>query len=153
MELRARDIMTTQMITLSTGMACQKAIQILRDNNISGAPVMNELGDMVGIVSIKDLLAEQEFLLPLPNFYDTTSVHGLALEDSGLAISPKTIEKVMIRHIYTVPPEATLAEVSKTLYRQRIHRLVVTENNEPIGIISTFDLLKTIAETPNSVAA
>lgn len=147
MQLYAKDIMTSPVITMEGQTSCASAMRILMENNISGAPVVNEAGEMVGLVSMKDLLVDTEQLLPPPSFYDNMSFNCLSWDESTLQVSPGTVEQVMSKHVYTAAPNALLSDVARTLYKQRIHRVVIAEDDEPLGMVSTFDLLRAMAET------
>ena len=75
----------------------------------------------------------------------------LTLEDLGQRYVEEravTVRDVMTPVIHQVPITASAAEAARLMIEQHIHRLVVTHGKEPVGIITSLDLLKIIAEQP-----
>ena len=82
------------------------------------------------------------------NFY-RDDASDLTLEDLGQRYVEEravTVRDVMTPAIHQVPVTASVAEVARIMVEQHIHRLVVTQGKEPVGIITSMDLLKMVAE-------
>lgn len=142
MPILAKDIMTTDIITLNAGMTCQQAMVVLKEANISGAPVTNELGEILGVVSLKDLLPDNDQWIPI-SFYDAIETGQWVR--TRLEVSDEPLDTVMSNFIYTVEPEQPIESVANLMYTHNIHRVMVVANNQLTGIISTLDILKAIA--------
>ena len=121
--LTARDMMTTRLKTVRADDRVYDAVRMLLDNGISGAPVVDENRNLIGILSEKD--CTQALMRAV--------VHGL----------PSSLVKdVMTTHVVSVPPDAHLLTVSHIFLNRPIRRIPVVEDGKLVGQISRRDLLK-----------
>jgi predicted transcriptional regulator len=149
-----KDLMNPDIMTVTDEMTTEELARYLVEREISGAPVVDSQGHLIGVVSMTDIgrnLAEPS---------DLTSSRGssfyrddvdLNLEDLGqryVEERPVTVRDVMTPAIHQVSVTASVAEVARIMVEQHIHRLVVTQGKEPVGIITSMDLLKMIADLP-----
>ena len=125
-----RDLMTRDPIVVRADAPLAEAARLLDRHRISGLPVVDGAGALVGVVSQTDLLRAR------------TTEH-LWANWPGLAV----------RHLMTSPAlsialGATVGEAAQLMEREHVHRLVVTgeDGRTPIGIISTSDLVHAMAE-------
>jgi CBS domain-containing membrane protein len=151
--LRARDVMTRNLIVIEEDDLIQQAIENLRLHHITGAPVVNGSGKFVGILSMSDLLlpgdsADQEGRVATPLAHGegktTWDLFELAspIDD---ALSEERVSNRMSRVVTSVTTDAPLVEVARVMCNGHWHRVpVVTETGELAGIISTMDLLAAI---------
>src|SRR4029078_5550170 len=116
---RARDVMTTDVTTVSPKATVKEAIRTLVANGISGAPVVAEDGALVGIVSEYQLLEV---------IYDPDT-KGLLVED------------VMTKSVFSVDESAFLPEVAGLFIVHRIRRVPVLQDGRLVGLITRRDLL------------
>jgi CBS domain-containing protein len=149
-ELTAKDVMTRTVITVRDDATLSELIAILTDNMITGVPVVGESGKLVGVVSTTDVArSSKERSRNLrrdnpPDFY----VHGLDLiEDDVRSFSleeenEQTVEDIMTPVIFSVSENATFAEMADTMVGGRVHRLIVTNGDRVVGIVTTLDLLR-----------
>ncbi len=154
-EVTAREVMTAAMITVRTDMSIQEAAQVLIENEISGAPVVDEIGRFVGVLSMTDIardMAEKGEAIEnrfLRNFYaqgwedeiDPEDMEKLVVRTSGQLVSD-----VMTPTIYTVAEGTPVVEITKTMISGRVHRLFVTREGKLAGIVTTLDVLKLMSE-------
>jgi CBS domain-containing protein len=151
MRFYAKDIMSDNLITVRPEYTFEQVVEVFSANHISGAPVVSQHEELVGVVSMSDILSmtgPQTYYMP--SYFDTAEIDRI-LADEGFHVEATTqgyVSDVMSRHVYTVTPDTPVEELAKTMFRQRVHRLIVLEpvSRKPIGIISTFDLLKLLAE-------
>lgn len=114
----AADVMTPHPMTLQSTTSLHDAAQLLAENRISGAPVVDESGSIAGIVSEFDLIAR----------------------------SGTTVGEVMTREVVSVPDTATIDRVRALLVTQRLKRVpVVDGQGRLIGLISRADLVRELA--------
>lgn len=136
--LKVKDLMTREVLTLAPNTSVREAAELLATEHVSGAPVVR-LGKLVGMVSAADLL---EFISSLPADPEAVSggmEHGI-LDDH-------TVEEAMTRGpLTTIDPEAPANRVAEVLQESGIHRLPVVEGEKLVGIISTTDVVKAVAE-------
>ena len=145
---KAADIMTTNVITVTTGTSVQELAKILSDNNISGVPVVDETGNLLGIVMESDLI-DQTKKLHIPTV--------ITILDSVFYLeNPDRMEKEMkkmagttVLDIYsskpiTVNEETTLDEIATLMAEKNIHTLPVVQDNVLTGVIGKKDIIKTL---------
>lgn len=136
--LKVKDLMTREVLTLAPNTTVREAAEILSTEHVSGAPVVR-LGVVVGMVSSVDLL---EFIAGLPADPEAVSggmEHGI-LDDH-------TVEEAMTRGpIKTIALDAPASTAAEIMMEEGIHRLPVLDNGNLVGIISTTDLVKAIAD-------
>lgn len=131
-QLAVADVMTMDPITVGVDATVEAAEQLLAAYRISGLPVVDAAGHLVGVLSRTDLLLEGGVVL-------SQLVRGRA---SGLRVG-----EVMSRPPLTVALSATLAEAARIMRDERVHRLVVVnEQDEPIGVLSATDYVTLIAD-------
>jgi CBS domain-containing protein len=130
--LAVADVMTMDPVTVSVDARVEAAEQLLAAYRISGLPVIDAGGHLVGVLSRTDLFLEGGVVL-------SQLVRGRA---SGLRVG-----EVMSRPPLTVGLSATLAEAARMMRDERVHRLVVVnEQDEPIGVLSATDYVTLIAD-------
>lgn len=157
MTLTARDVMSPKVSSVSPEMSLPDLERALIDERLSGFPVV-EHGRLVGIVSrsdvVRQLCVEQTMAENLSDFYaDPVGIVQAALESFeaigqrvGTRIESLRVKDVMIHDLITVAPDAPLREVASTLVEGRIHRVPVVDASRLVGIVSSLDLVKLIAE-------
>jgi CBS domain-containing protein len=124
MTLYASDVMVKDVITVTESMPLKDVARMFIEKKITGAPVVNVEGELVGVISETDIIRK------------TTSIG---------AWSPNTVGQIMTRPAVTVSPDETLQRVCEMMYNRRIHRVVVAEGPRIKGIVTTMDILRAIA--------
>jgi predicted transcriptional regulator len=150
-----KDLMNPDIMTVADKMTTDELARYLIEREISGAPVVDSQGHLIGVVSMTDIgrnMAEPSELGSSPgsNFYRDGAVDA-TLEDLCQRFVEEravTVRDVMTPVIHQVPVTASVAEVARIMVEQHIHRLVVTQGKDPVGIITSMDLLKMIADLP-----
>ena len=150
-----KDLMNPDIMTVDDEMTTDELARYLIEREISGAPVVDSQGHLIGVVSMTDIgrnMAEPSDLMSSrgSNFYRDDAA-DLTLEDLGQRYVEEravTVRDVMTPVIHQVPVTASVAEAARIMVEQHIHRLVVTQGKDPVGIITSMDLLKMIADLP-----
>jgi len=147
----ARDIMTREVVKIPVGMTVEDLIDTLREKKITGAPVVDSEGSLVGIVSREDIIHSQLYAERRE-----TSASGLMdiFKSGYTAVAPQTgrpdtpglVAEIMTRHVITVGEDASLEEICAILMQKKIHRLPVTSSGRLVGIISTLDIVKAVSD-------
>ena len=148
-----KDLMSPDIMTVADDMTIDALARYLTEREISGAPVVDGQGHIIGVVSMTDIgrnLAEpaDDESSRSSGFYRDIPA-DLTLEDLGQRYVEErafTVRDVMTPVIHQVPVTASAAAAARLMIDQHIHRLVVTEGQEPVGIITSLDLLKVVAE-------
>jgi CBS domain-containing protein len=119
------EAMTRDLISIVETASLAEAAKILDTRKISGLPVVNPDGTVVGVLSQTDLVRARA------NSHLVSSWPGLA------------VGQIMTKPALTIASSASLEEAAQVMEERRVHRLVVTdEAATPIGIISTSDLVR-----------
>ena len=150
---QVKDLMNPDIMTVADDMTSDALARYFIEREISGAPVVDSQGHLIGVVSMTDIgrtLAEPSEVESSRSsgFYHDIDV-DFTLEDLGqryIEERATTARDVMTPVIYQVPVTASVAEAARMMIDQHIHRLVVTQGKEPVGIITSLDLLKILAE-------
>ena len=124
MGLLASDVMIKDVVVISETAPLKEVTHLFSERKITGAPVVNTQGELVGVLSETDIIRKS---------------------NSIGAWSPNTAGQIMTKPPVTVPPETTLKRVCELMYNRRIHRVVVAEGRQIRGIITTMDILRAIA--------
>lgn len=181
--LRLRDIMTTELVTLSPEHSLRDAMELLTTNHITGAPVVGG-GKVVGIVSLTDLAefaagapgvpSEQPDTAepddwenvdePLDDRIPSNEWFAKFWEDAGAdvveriartqgpewnALEEHTVAEAMSRIPLALPPDTTIDRAADYMRRARIHRVLVMDEGQLLGVVTTTDLANTVADRPD----
>lgn len=149
-ELVAKDVMNPELLTVRDDMSVLELAEFLIDNQISGVPVADVEGRLVGVVSLSDiarsLTGRDEAVLTHsePEYYLRSWEEHFNVEDiAGLRVvdSDATVESIMTPSILAVDEETPIGRVAEKMIDSRIHRLLVTRDKKVVGILTTTDLL------------
>ncbi len=165
MGLCARDAMTAELATISPNETLADLERLLLGRHIGGVPVV-EGERLVGLVTrsdvVRTLSTERTLVEVQLDFYreyhqDPDAPYrrvGEAMEReqtraaeilAGRLVTLR-VRDAMVTSVLTVDADAPLAEVARRLVKDRVHRLVVTERERPVGIVTTTDLVRLVAE-------
>ena len=153
----ARDIMTAPTISVSKDNNVKAALDLLAEHNISGPPVIDNDGKVVGILSGSDIIrySQQKKVVPVSSISFWVSPYSetddIASVRNGFEILHRTIiENLMTRKVYTVSMDTPISEVAKLMINRKINRVPVVDNDGKLaGIISRADLVKFMAGSEN----
>ena len=149
-QLTVREIMTSDVITASPETTVGELADILAQNKISGVPVVDGEGRVLGMVSEADIILQDAdlhfpyYIQFLESVIYLQSVHKFE-ERFRKAIGSK-VSEVMSDEVVSVPPDATVREVATLMADRNVNRLPVTENERLIGIVTRGDIVRAIAE-------
>ncbi len=149
---RVKDVMNPDIMTVADDMTTDELARYLTEHEISGAPVVDGQGHLIGVVSMTDIGRQMAEPSEFPSserseFYRDT-VGDFAREDLAQRFVEEravAVRDVMTPVVHQVPASAPVAEAARIMIEHHIHRLVVTQGREPVGIITSMDLLRVIA--------
>ena len=162
-ELRVRDIMQHDVVTIPADATAAEAARLLWTRQIGGAPVLDDAGRVVGVVSTTDLLAPEGARVPefvphavLPRdrlaegagYFltpDAQLLGGEPLAEPATAAPRTRVRDLMTPATFSVRPEATIPELARFLLHAGIHRALVLEGEALTGIVTTFDVLRAVS--------
>ncbi|MDA8097658.1 MAG: CBS domain-containing protein [Desulforudis sp.] len=143
----ARDVMTTQVISVHPDDDVEKVAKLLLEHHISGLPVLDDDGKLVGVVTEGDLvIREKKVRAPLHVVILDSLIYlekpQRFMEEIKRAVAQK-VGELMSTKLYTVGPEASVEQVATKMVERRINRVpVVDTENKLLGIISRQDIIK-----------
>ncbi|HSP96587.1 MAG TPA: CBS domain-containing protein [Candidatus Dormibacteraeota bacterium] len=144
--MRARDVMTSTVVSVSPDMPTREVAKLLLDNGISAVPVVDEAGAPIGMVSEGDLIgrgaSERE---ARRDWWLEMLAEGTQLSPTFLAAVRTTVRQVMVAPVVTVGEDALIDEVARLLEAHRIKRVPVVRDGRLVGIVSRADLLRALA--------
>jgi CBS domain-containing protein len=149
----ARDVMRRRLVTVPASAPLSEVERTLAESDVSGAPVVEPNGRIVGVISTSDLLeryTEDPDSRPRrnPRYMRMTSEEIIDedFEDyEGPDLGEEVASDVMTAEVYTVDADASLREVARELVRHKVHRLLVKEDDRFVGIVGTLDLVRFLA--------
>ncbi|MEM5344953.1 CBS domain-containing protein [Paraburkholderia azotifigens] len=145
----AIDVMTPSVICAKPDMTVQEAAQRLVDNRISGMPVVDADGVLVGIVSEGDLLHRVETGTEtrrsrwLELFSTTRDLASTFVKEHG-----RKVEDVMSRAVFSVDERTPVADIAEMMETRRIKRVPVMRGGELVGIVTRGNLIRALASAP-----
>jgi CBS domain-containing protein len=143
--MRAADVMTPCVISISSGSTVFEAAEVLVTMHFSALPVVDGSGKIVGIVSEADLMRRPEI--------GTTPHHSWLtrmLADSGasaaeyVSFHSRRVADVMTKKVISVQQDATLGEIAETMAKHKVKRVPVLQDNLIVGIVSRSNLLQAL---------
>ncbi len=147
------EVMTADVICVSPDLAVEALTAMFLERNISGAPVVDEDGRPIGVVSKTDLVREQQ---DAGNDQETERVvirrQGYEVElGPGFhteRITRATVGEIMMPIAFTLPETASVSRAAALMALEGVHRLpVVSEAGKVVGILSAMDILRWLAES------
>ncbi len=145
------DVMTRDPVTVSSGTSLSEVIKILAERRISGLPVVDQAGKLVGVISETDLMWKESGVTPPPYVMLLDSVIYLenpAKYDRELhkALGQTVGEVMTNRHIITIAPDKLLREAAQLMHERGVPRLPVLDaKGVVIGILTRGDIIREMA--------
>jgi CBS domain-containing protein len=144
------DVMNREVLTVRESKTVEELAAFLSEKEISGVPVVDRRGKLVGVVSVTDIVEQRS----LDEGAAARAADEAWEEDRRIQVPGPLRKKggaVLVRDImtptvYTIPGETTVAEAARTMIAGRIHRLFVTSGGHVAGIVTTLDLLRLLVE-------
>ncbi|MBU4321144.1 MAG: CBS domain-containing protein [Thermodesulfovibrionales bacterium] len=146
--LHAKDIMTRDVITVRTTTTIEELARILMEHKISGVPVVDDAGDLIGIVTENDLI-NQNRRLHIPTVIRLFDAF-IMLESSGkIEKEIKKMTAIAVNDIYTkevitVTEGTPVQDIATIMSEKKVHLIPVVEGKKILGIIGKIDLIKGI---------
>lgn len=147
--LQARDIMTTEVITVSPETSIEDLAKLLENRKIGGVPVVDRDGRLVGIITQSDLVGRAREL-ELPPAINILDFHIYLQIPSHLfrrveKMLGTTVGEVMSPQPLTVSPDTPVPRIAALIAREQVHTIPVMEQGKIVGIIGKMDLVRALA--------
>ena len=148
--ITAKDIMTREVITISPDTEIAQVAKLLLTKRINGVPVVNDTGELVGILCQSDLIIQQKNI-PIPSLF--TLLDGFIPLTSSKKLD-KEVEKIMATKAedamtanpVTVNPDTAIEEIAALMVEKSYHTLPVVDAGKLVGIVGKEDVLRTLID-------
>ncbi len=145
-ETLVREIMTTPVITVHPEMSVKDLVALFRENRLGGVPVVNDLDQLVGIVTEGDLMA-MDADVALPHYFEILdSIIYLGsrkkFEEQLRKASAATVADLMTPAPFTVKPDDPARAAATLMSRHGFDRVPVEEDGKAVGIVSRHDIMR-----------
>jgi CBS-domain-containing membrane protein len=142
----ARDVMTVPVVTVRQDTAVKEIARLLLDHHIGAVPVVDDKGEVVGIVSDGDLLHRVEAGTERKRSrWLRLLTTDAQLADEYVKSHGRRALDVMTKKVITAAPNAALHEIAALLEKNAIKRMPIEENSQLVGIVSRADLIREVA--------
>ncbi|MBW1907527.1 MAG: CBS domain-containing protein [Deltaproteobacteria bacterium] len=128
-EMPVTEYMTSPVESIRIGQSLVAANALFSEQGVSALAVVNDAGELKGVVSRTDLLHVAIF------------THG-----ETFRVPDRPVEEIMKSPALQLSPQAPVAEAAKLMLKQHVHRIFVTSDGKPEGVISTRDLMRAVRE-------
>lgn len=145
-EMTARDVMTSEPVCVDPTMSIYDLAHVFDEDEISGVPVVDAEGTLIGVVTKTDLIRKcLDGSIETPPAYLFASLGDQGTYDEVADVSPDAeihAEEFMTEDPVTAGPDASLPVLARLMAEDGIHRIVIVdESGYPLGIVTSLDLL------------
>jgi CBS domain-containing protein len=150
--LKAKDLMSLNPVSIRRDATIREALELLTDHGFSAAPVIDEAGRPVGVVSRTDILVHERECVHHAStgdccdwgeFPERSLPEGFSIE----VTDPTTVAEIMTPAVFTVPLESPAREVVKRMRELKVHHLFVVDSDLAlVGVISPLDVTRHLEE-------
>lgn len=144
--MKARDVMVSPVITTRPNAPIKSVAETFILNRISAVPVVDDQGQLVGIISEGDLLRRAETGTERQHpWWLRALISSDTLASEYVKAHARKVSDVMTRRVVTASPDTPLHEVATLLEKHAIKRVPIVHNDRLVGIVSRANLLQAIA--------
>lgn len=142
----AKDIMRRKVVAVDRRMTAQELTQVLQVNGITGAPVVDEVGVVLGVVSQTDLVRARcgGSAGEIPSYHreldEESTPPGIHFEEADLT----RVEEIMTPGAISFDEETRVETLAAAMLERHIHRVLITSGDRLVGIVTTMDLLRAL---------
>ena len=148
--LVAKDIMTREVITIEQSASLRELSKLLSERGITGVPVIDKENNLIGMISMRDLIREEVRSLGANlEYQDIYELFSSALnteEAEGVSVRHLWVEEVMSRTLYTATESTPVCEIARIMHVYNVHRVPVLRDGKVVGLVTAMDVLKVIGE-------
>jgi len=145
--MQAKDIMTSNVVSISPAAGVRHAIAVMMQNNISGLPVVDDEGRICGILTEGDLLLRREIRLA-PRATRNAEVTSDVDLDRYIRGNGWSVRDIMSRDVIVASPDSEVSDIAESLEIHRIKRIPIVDAGRLVGVVSRRDILALITDAP-----
>lgn len=150
--MKARDVMTPHLISVLPDVDIRAAAETMARNGISAVTVINERGELVGILSEGDLVRREELKTTQSRRSWWLEMFAFDQASEYVKAHSRKVRDVMTTRVITASPESSLREIAELFEQHHIKRVPIVEDGKMIGIVSRANLVQALANMPESIS-
>lgn len=144
--MRVKDVMTKAVLGVRPEASVAKAVDLMVSSHVSGLPVIEDGGKLVGLISEADLIRRVEIgTQGKPATWLSCLVNPGRLAEDYARTHARRVEELMTREVATIGPEAPLEEAASLMEERGVRRLPVVSEGKVIGIVARADFVRALA--------
>jgi predicted transcriptional regulator len=155
--MKVEDVMTADVVVLRPDMSIDESVRILAEKGISGSPVVDTEGEIIGMLTETDILnalkvkyKKMEMVYPSLSLVSVSFIESLAdkeVLEAFKEIASSKVFQLMERDIVTVDKGSELSEVVHMMMLKGVNRIPVMDKGRMVGIVSRADIIKGLAQS------
>jgi CBS domain-containing protein len=149
--MKARDVMTSPVITVQPFVSVKDVARVMLQKHISAVPVVDEQGKLVGIVSEGDLMRRPEAGTDRHPRRWLVLFSEQQLATEYVKAHATKVADIMTRYVVTATPDTPVNEIATLLEKNAIKRLPIVHNGQVVGVVSRANLIQALAAEPKSL--
>lgn len=148
--MKAKEIMAKNVVTVGPRATIAEIAKVLVEHKVSGVPVVDKAGKLIGIVSEGDLLHKEV----TPRLPDAINILGAIIYYNGVErfnedfkkLMAGTAREIMTRDVITATEDVEINEIGELMLKHSIKRIPIVRDDTLVGIISRADMIKTLIQ-------
>ncbi|WP_421840466.1 HPP family protein [Marinobacter algicola] len=152
MTVLAHEIMTPSIKAVPQSWTMDRLARFLTDNEITGSPVTDETGEIVGIATLKDITefrwnasrSESDARMTPEEEQEARRLRMAIFEEMGKV--PVEVRDIMTPIVLSVDEQTPVRDIADIMMREHLHRIFITKDDKITGIVTTYDMLKLISD-------
>ena len=147
--ITAKEIMTKEVITVTEGTSIKTLSGLFIKHKVNGFPVLDQGGQLIGIVTEKNLI-EQNKNLHIPTviaLFDAVIYleSGKKFEEEVKRFNATLVKDIYTSNVVTVSPDTSINEIASLMAEKSVHSIPVVDGKSTVGIIGKLDIIKGLA--------
>ncbi|MHB9036457.1 MAG: CBS domain-containing protein [Armatimonadota bacterium] len=153
LSLSAKDIMTHDVVTIRKGSSVDEALRLMACNNISGLPVVDSEGYLVGIITESDLLLKGQISLPDAQAHSNGifAPHPDGVEEAYRRSHETLVEDAMTRKVLAFMEDSIASDIAREMIEHAVNRVPIIKDRKVVGIVSRRDIILALAKEANGM--
>jgi CBS-domain-containing membrane protein len=148
--LTAKDIMTKEVIAVTPNTSIEELADLLVNNRISGAPVVNAAGTLVGIVTENDLISRNKRLhIPTVVSFLDAAIYlesSKKFADEVKRVTATKVADICVTKVVTITEDTSLTDIATIMSEKKVHILPVIKEGKVVGIVGKRDVVRAVSQ-------
>ncbi len=147
--MKVRELMTTEVVSIGPEQALKEAARLMVDSGVSGVPVVDDDARLIGIITEADFVAGEAGR----RADQRAGLLRLLLNRQTIGDEELTVADVMTPDVIIVGPDADHTEAARLMDREAVKRLIVTDDQRVVGIVSRADIMRAFTRSDSEIVS